>query len=206
MKKFFNISLILFTLSLIRFSDSIIKKTILMEIKNKENELEELKSLNNRVEKELKEINQKIALQNFKKELKELKEFYLEVDRKNNIAYLKIENKVLRRMSFDIFLQEDFSLPMGILQVIAKQETTYFIIPDYYYELLGKKIPEEKERIIKNGLSPYLLFLSENLIICGPVLEEIPKDLISFNALIFSLEDIKIIFHSLKENSKVFFY
>ncbi|MEO0096873.1 MAG: hypothetical protein ABIK78_02125 [candidate division WOR-3 bacterium] len=206
MKKFFNISLILFTLSLIRFSDSIIKKTILMEIKNKENELEELKSLNNRVEKELKEINQKIALQNFKKELKELKEFYLEVDRKNNIAYLKIENKVLRRMSFDIFLQEDFSLPMGILQVIAKQETTYFIIPDYYYELLGKKIPEEKERIIKNGLSPYLLFLSENLIICGPVLEEIPKDLISFNALIFSLEDIKIIFHSLKENSNVFFY
>ncbi|MEO0089340.1 MAG: hypothetical protein ABIK56_02275 [candidate division WOR-3 bacterium] len=206
MKKFFNLSLILFTLSLIRFSDSVIKKTILTEIKNKENELKELKSLKDILEKELKEIDQKIILQNLKKELKELKEFYLEIDRKNNIAYLKIEDKILRRMNFDIFFQKDFSLPMGILQVTAKQETTYFVIPDYYYELLGKKIPEEKERIIKNGLSPYLLFLSENLIICGPVSEEVPKDLISFNALIFSLEDIKIIFHSLKENSKVFFY
>ncbi|MEM2175189.1 MAG: hypothetical protein QXI58_06175 [Candidatus Micrarchaeia archaeon] len=206
MKKFFNLSLILFTLSLIRFSDSVIKKTILTEIKNKENELKELKSLKDILEKELKEIDQKIILQNLKKELKELKEFYLEIDRKNNIAYLKIEDKILRRMNFDIFFQKDFSLPMGILQVTAKQETTYFVIPDYYYELLGKKIPEEKERIIKNGLSPYLLFLSENLIICGPVSEEVPKDLISFNVLIFSLEDIKIIFHSLKENSKVFFY
>ncbi len=206
MKKFFNLSLIIFTFSLIRFNDSIIKKTILMEIKNKEKELEELKSLKDSLEKELKEINQNIALQNLKKELKEIKEFYLEVDRKNKVAYLKMEDKILRRMNFDIFLQEDFSLPMGILQVILKQETTYFRIPDYYYELLGKKIPEERERIIKNGFSPYLLALSEDLIICGPIKKEVPKDLISFNALLFSLEDIKVIFHSLKENSKVFFY
>lgn len=206
MKKFFNLSLILFTLSLIRFNDGIIKKTILMEIKNKEKELEGLKYLRDSLEKELKEINQNIALENLKKELKELKEFYLEVDRRNKLAYLKMEDKILRRMNFDIFLQKDFSLPLGILKVIFKQETTYFTIPDYYYQLLGKKIPEEKERIIKNSFSPYLLSLSEDLIICGPIKEEVPKDLISFNALIFSFEDIKVIFHSLKENSKVFFY
>lgn len=206
MKKLFNLSLIIFTISLIRFSDSIIKKIILIEVKNKEKEVDKLKFLKDSLKTELNEINQKIALQNLKKELKELKEFYLEIDRRNNIAYLKIENRVLRKMNFDVFLQENFSLPMGILQVIAKQETTYFIIPDYYYELLGKKIPEEKERVIKNGFSPYLLSLGERLIICGPLSEEVPKDLIDFNAIIFSLEDMKIIFHSLKENSKVFFY
>lgn len=206
MKKFLNISFIIFTLSLVRLSDSIIKKTIFSEVKNKESELKELKSLKDSLEKELNEINQEIAYQNLKRELKELKEFYLEIERKNNIAYLKIEDKVLKKMNFNTFLQEDFYLPTGMLQVIAKQETTYFTIPEYYYELLGKKVPEEKERIIKNGFSPYLLVLSENLVICGPISEEVPKDLINFNAIIFSLEDIKIIFHSLKENSKVFFY
>ncbi|MCS7250342.1 MAG: hypothetical protein N2323_04450 [candidate division WOR-3 bacterium] len=206
MKRFFNFSLILFTLAFIRFSDSVIKKTIFVEIKNRENELKELRFLKDSLEKELNEIVQKFELQNLKKELKELKNFYLELDRKNNVAYLKIEDKVLKKMNFEVFLQENFSLPKGILQVIAKQETTYFIIPDYYYELLGKKLPAKKERIIKNGLSPYLLSLGERLIICGPFSEEVPKDLINFNAIIFSLEDIKIIFHSLKENSKVIFY
>lgn len=206
MKKFFNVSLIIFTISLVRLSDSVIKKTIFLEIKNKESELKELKFLKDSLEKELKEINQKIVLQNFKKDLKELKEFYLEIDRKNKTAYLKIEDKILKKMNFDVFLQEDFSLPTGILQVIAKQETTYFIIPEYYYELLGKKVSEIKERIIKNGFSPYLLSLGEKLIICGPFSEELPKDLIDFNAIIFPLEDMRVIFHSLKENSKVFFY
>ncbi|MEO0089865.1 MAG: hypothetical protein ABIK77_01650 [candidate division WOR-3 bacterium] len=206
MKRLFDISLFIFIISFVRLSESVIKKTVFLEINNRENELKELIFLKDSLEKELKETEQEISLQNLKRSLGELKEFFLEIDRKNKLAYLKIEDKTLRRMNFDLFLQGDFALPMGILQIVAKQETTYFTIPEHYYGLLGKRPPKEEERIIKNSFSPYLLSLGENLVICGPFAEELPKDLIDFNAIIFSLEDMKVLFHSLKENSKVVFY
>ena len=207
MRKFFNISLIVFTISLIRLGESVIKKTIFSEVKYKENEIERLKTLKNELEKELTIITQEIDYQNLKKEFKNLKDFYLEINRRDKIAYLKIEDKVLKAMSFEIFQNDDYPLPMGILQVVMKQETTYFQIPDYYYQLLGREMPKsEEEKIIKNGLSPYLLSLGEKLIICGPFPQDLPKDLVPFNALIFPLDDMKVIFYSLKENSKVLFY
>jgi hypothetical protein len=206
MRKFLNISLIIFTISFTRFVESAIKKIIFFEVKYKENEVEKLKTLKNELEKELTLITQEIDYQNLKKELQNLKDFYLEINRKDKVAYLKIEDKVLKKMDFEIFQKDDYPLPMGILQVIMKQETTYFPIPDYYYQLLGKELPKEEERIIKNGLSPYLLSLGEKLILCGPFHPDLPKDLVPFNALIFSLDDMKVIFYSLKENSKVLFY
>uniref|UniRef100_A0A7C6EA52 Uncharacterized protein n=1 Tax=candidate division WOR-3 bacterium TaxID=2052148 RepID=A0A7C6EA52_UNCW3 len=211
MKKIFVISTVIFTIALVRLTDAVIKKVIANEAErlNKTNEVYFLKneSLNTHIQK----IDQEIKLLQLKKGLTDEAECYLVLERKTRQAWLKIEDKVIQEMSFSVWLLPELSeksyLPSGILQILAKQESTHFVLPDFYYELLGESIPTDTtKRIIKNGLGEYALYLGENLLIHGPFHPDLPKDLVRHNAIIFKPEDLKVIYYSLKPKARVVFY
>lgn len=211
MKKIFLISTIIFTIAIVRLTDAVIKKVIANENDrlNKTNEAYFLKneSLNTYISK----IDQEIKLHQLKKALTDETEYYLVIERKTRQAWLKIEDKVIQEMSFDIWLLPELGeksyLPSGILQVLAKQESTNFCLPDFYYELLGESIPPNtNQRIIKNGLGEYALYLGEDLLIHGPFHHDLPKDLVRHNGIIFKPEDLKVIYHSLKPKARIIFY
>ena len=113
--------------------------------------------------------------------------------------------------SFEVWLLPGLSersfLPSGVLQVLAKQESTNFYIPDFYYELLGESIPNKiTDRFIKNAFGLYALQLSGDLIIHGLLDTTLSKDLIQHNAIIFQPEDLEVIYHSLIPNARIVFY
>jgi hypothetical protein len=135
----------------------------------------------------------------------------LVLERRTKQAWLKIEDKIIREMDFEIWLLPELGersfLPSGILQVLAKQESTNFYLPDFYYELLGDSIPVQPGvRIIKNAFGPYALYLGKDLLIHGPFHPDLPKDLVKHNGIIFKPADLEVIYHSLKPKARVVFY
>lgn len=211
MKKVFILSTIIFTIAWVRLFDAVIKRVVANEqerlTKINEEYLGRNESLNNYITK----IDQEIKLLQLRKELADETEPYLVLERKTRRAELKIEDKVMHEANFDVWLLPGLSdrsfLPSGILQVLAKQESTNYYLPDFYYELLGDSMPKDTaKRTIKNALGEYALYLGENLLIHGQFHPDLPKDLIQHNAIIFQPEDLRIFYHSLKTKSRIVFY
>jgi len=211
MKKIFILASIIFTIAIVRLTDAVIKKIIENEADRLTQTNEQFFLTNESLNTRLTKLDQEIALQQLRKALANETEYYLALERKTRQAWLKIEDKIIREMSFDLWLLPELSersfLPSGILQVLAKQESTNFFLPDFYYELLGESIPADTtSRIIRNAFGEYALYLGENLLIHGPFQPNLPKDLVRHNAVIFEPEDLKIIYHSLKTKARIVFY
>lgn len=211
MRKIFILSSIILTISIIRLTDAAFKAVIKYEADNITKSNEEYILINDSLNTYLTKIDQEITLQKLKKELTNESEYYLVLERKTRQAWLKVEDKVIREMDFTIWLLPELGdrayLPSGALQVLAKQESTNFYLPDFYYELLGDSSPKDSLlRTIKNALGTYVLYLSENLMIHGPFHPDLPKDLVRHNSIIFKPEDLEVIYHSLKPKAPVIFY
>ncbi|MDH5683268.1 MAG: hypothetical protein OEZ20_02250 [candidate division WOR-3 bacterium] len=210
MRIIFVIITLIFTIALVRLTDAVIKRVIKVEIdglvKINEKYFFANESLNSRSIK----LDQELTLQRLKEELTNISDYYLVLDRKTKKAWLKVEDKVIREMDFEIWLLPELGktsfLPSGILQVIAKEESPYFYLPDFYYELLGRLPPTEpEERFIRNAFGNYVLYLGENLLIHGPFHPDLPNDLVKHNGIIFQPEDLEIIYHSVKIEGRVSF-
>lgn len=211
MKKIFFLVGIILTMALVRFTEAIVKKVISNEADRLTQTNEELDRIQDSLNTHLIKVEQAIALQELKNALANETEYYLAIERRTRQAWLKIEDKAVREMSFDLWLLPELGsrsyLPSGILQILAKQGSTNFYLPDFYYELLGESIPTDTtKRVIKNAFGEYALYLSENLLIHGPFHPDLSKDLVRHNAIIFPPEELKIIYHSLKPKARVVFY
>jgi hypothetical protein len=211
MRKIFVIATIIFTISLVRLTDAVIKRVI-------KNEIEDLTKVNERyffanesLNAQSIKLDHELTLQKLKAELTNISDYYLELDRKTKKAWLKVEDKLIREMDFTIWLLPELDhrtyLPSGELQVLAKQESTDFYLPDFYYELLGDSSPKDyASRTVKNAFGAYALYLGENLMIHGPFHSDLPKDLVRHNSIIFKPEDLEVIYHSLKPKARIVFY
>lgn len=211
MRKIFIISSIILIISIIRLTDAVFKTVIKYEADSITRSNEEYSLVNESLSTYLTKIDQEITLQQLKKELANESEYYLVLERKTTKAWLKVEDKVMREMDFTIWLVPELGdrtyLPSGSLQILAKQESTNFYIPDFYYELLGDSAPKDSvPRTIKNAFGTYVLYLSENLMIHGPFNPDLPKDLVRHNGIIFKPEDLEVIYHSLKPKARIVFY
>lgn len=210
MRKIFVLATIIFTITLVRFTDAIVKRVIKSEVEGLDNVNEKYFSVNESLNTQSIKLDQELTIQELKEELTNISDYYLVLDRKTKKAWLKVEDKVIREMEFEIWLLTEWGktgfLPSGILQVIAKEELPYFYLPDFYYELIGKNPPVvPEERFIRNAFGSYVLYLGENLLIHGPFHPELPNDLVSHNAIIFQPEELEVIYHSLKIESRVSF-
>jgi hypothetical protein len=211
MKKIFILSSLIFTISIIRLTDAAFKTIIKNEAESLVRTNEKYFLANESLNTYITKTDQEITLQQLKKELANESEYYLVLERKTRQAWLKVEDKVIREMDFTIWLSPELGertyLPSGALQVLAKQESTNFYLPDFYYELLGDSSPKDSTlRTIKNAFGTYVLYLGENLMIHGPFHPDLPKDLFRHNGIIFNPEDLEVIYNSLKPKASVVFY
>ena len=195
---------------MVRLTDAVIKRVVKSEIERLTTINEKYYLVNESLQTQSIKLDQELTLQQLKEELTNISDYYLVLDRKTKKAWLKVEDRVIREMDFEIWLLPEFGktsfLPSGILKVIAKEESPYFYLPDFFYELIGKNppiIPEE--RFIRNAFGNYVLYLGENLLIHGPFHPDLPSDLVSHNGIIFQPEDLEVIYHSLKIESRVSF-
>lgn len=210
MRTIFIIVTVIFTIALVRLTDAVIKRVVKSEIEGLTSINEKYFFINESLTAQSIKLDQELTFQQLKEELTNISDYYLELDRKTRKAWLKVEDKVIREMEFEIRLLPGLGqttyLPSGILKVIAKEESPYFYLPDFYYELIGKNPPTlPEERFIRNAFGNYVLYLGENLLIHGLFHPDLPNDLVSHNGIIFQPEDLEVIYHSLKIESRVSF-
>jgi|UniRef100_A0A7C3YV27 hypothetical protein len=205
------IATIIFTISSLRLFEGVIKR----ELKGAEKDLyEEHLSLFNRnkeLEEEIKKKELEKNLLSLQREMSQRKEPYLTIKRQEKVAQLKMEDKTLHEMRFSIkgrrAIAGEILLPMGVLKVQKKMENPTFYLPDWIFELKGKEIPKDTlDRKINDAFGKFIISLGGDICLSGKVREEIPEEVLDLIYLEFEKEDIERIFHTLKENSSVFFF
>ncbi len=226
-RKILVIASIIFILSLIRLFDSIIKRELRSEWRDLRQEILTLHAKSESLSLLVREKEGEKMMLLLQKELAEQKEPYLRIHRATKTAYLKLEDKDLREMPFSIkgrkALAGEVTLPCGILQVSEKRETTSFYLPDWIYELQGKRPPsafgerrqaafgERRQAdtlrgIVKDAFGKYIIYLGADIVLSGKVKEEVPEEALDLIHLEFEAEDIEAIYNSLKETSSVLFF
>ncbi|MEO0117375.1 MAG: hypothetical protein ABIK97_07610 [candidate division WOR-3 bacterium] len=208
---FFIIAAFLFSLSLIRLFEGIIKRELRSEWEDLKEEYALLLKEKEQLEEEIKRREGEKILLSLQKETAAKKEPYLRIYRKDKIAKLKMEDKTLREMRFSVkgrrAIAGEVLLPSGILQVKEKMAGVSFYIPEWFYELLGKEIPQDTlTRKVKDAFGKYCLSLGGDICLSGKIREEVPDGALDLIYLEFEDGDIEAIYNTLKDGASVFFY
>lgn len=207
----FILSAIVFTLCSVRLFEAIIKREIKSEyfiLKQEYNNIRiKLDTIENRIGKK---EGEKVFL-SYQKSLVTQKEPYLRIQRTLKIAQLKLEDKTLREMRFQIkgrkSIEGEVALPLGVLITKTKVESTAFYIPDWIYELEAKEPPKDSlERTIKNAFGRYLIYLGGDIVISGIINEEVPVEALDLIHLEFENEDLEVIYNMLQQGASILFF
>lgn len=207
----FIVIAIVFILSTVRLFEAIIKREIKSEyyiLKQEYNNIRiKLDTIENRIGKK---EGEKVFL-SYQKSLVTQKEPYLRIQRTLKIAQLKLEDKTLREMRFQIkgrkSIEGEVALPLGVLITKTKVESTAFYIPDWIYELEAKEPPKDSlARTLKNAFGRYLIYLGGDIVISAAIKEGVPVEALDLIHLEFEDEDLVVIYNTLQQGASILFF
>lgn len=202
---------VIFTLTLVRFFDAVTKREIKGEHYILKQEFTSITNKLNGVENRISKKEGEKMFLSYQKSLASQKEPYLRIQRTLKNGQLKLEDKTLREMRFQIkgrkSIEGEVALPLGILKIQTKIESTAFYIPDWIYELEAKEPSKDTlKRTIQNAFGRYLIYLGGDVVISGKIKEEIPVEALDLIHLEFEDEDLEVIYNTLNENSSILFF
>jgi lipoprotein-anchoring transpeptidase ErfK/SrfK len=146
-------------------------------------------------------------------------EVYLELDLENNRLHVKMGTETL--YDFPVVSgkgetrlkytgeERDFSTPLGIREVQAKEEDPVWYRPNWFWLEQGEPVPEDvglEDRAVPGALGKYRLYLGEGYSIHGTASGRIRSGRYSHGCVRMNAADLKKVWEMTKEGTKVFIY
>jgi hypothetical protein len=196
------------SLALVRLADAVGKRELVRVSRELEAEAESvtvrydsLKQIAERFQQDQEFLNYRIASLS-------KREPYLVVSRVERKLALAVQDKTIMETGFHMRSLNPNDgifdvLPKATLEVLARQERTDWVRPDWLYKLEGIPPPPDSERIVKNAFGPGEVFLGGELEIHGPVSESVPAEAVDHNYIELDSIALKRVVEAVKPGTLV---